>query len=617
MPTALRIPPPRAREMARERMMQDTPYWAQHCARIVDKAGELVALHPKPGQLELDRALEAQRAAGLPMRVIILKARQVGMSTWVQAKMLHRCTLRARYSAVVVAHNRDTGAHLYRIGETIYRHLPDESPELQLKPGLGQHRRQRFLHFGAVDSESWKRGDVFPDSTYLVDTAGEFQAGRGGTYQAVHASEAAFWEQPERKLAALKAAVPRNPETLFVIESTANGHNHFKDLWDDAEAGRGGYVPIFWPWWREPEYQLGFVNEAEREAFIVGDPHNPYAEAEPELQRQFELSLEQLHWRRQAIADECSGDVRIFHQEFPSSAAEAFISTGQKVFDPYRVAQIIFTTERTDPRVPTPEAPGPWIGRFEPAERVKREARVGTVEVPHDPDFQPRWRGEHGPLAWKLWLSAKPSSEYVVGVDVSGGQIEQRTHEPDYHAIEVIDHRTREQVAEYRSRIDPDLLAEEVLMAALYFREAWVAVERTGSWGQPVLRKLWFDFNYPYVYRSRKIGHTSEKTEHRLGWDTTMRTKPLMVAGLTELVRLGDAGIKSRELAAELSTYARDEKGAMGAEPRRYDDLLSAYMIAQQVASERPLRHAATDGAPPRSFQARDSLRGYDARLAR
>lgn len=601
----------------RERLRDDYPYWAEKFAEIVDKRGRRIPFHLKPGQVALDAELEAQRAAGHPMRAIVLKARQVGFSTMIQGKLMHRCTLRERYDAVTVAHDKETGAKLYRMAETIYSRLPNDP---WLKPKLGQHRRSQFLHFeGDV---LWQQGQAFPDSRYTVDTAGEFQAGRGGTYRAIHASEVAFWGRINEKLTALTSAVPDDPETLFIQESTPNGFNEFRDWWLDAEQGRSEWIAFFWPWWKEEEYVRPFATEQEQERFIVGDPNDPYAEEEPDLVTHHELTIEQLNWRRHAIPNKFGGDVRKFHQEMPSTPEEAFISSGQKVFDPYRTAQLLVKTEISDPRTPDPTNPGPTIADLRPTELRTEPTMSGTIQVPGGARLEHRQRGVVNIDApWRFWLPEDPSgellrpSEYVMGVDVSGGRTE-TTQDPDYHAIQVIDHRTKEQVAEYRSRIEPRLLVLEILLGALYFNEALVAIERTGSWGMAPLSILYNDFHYPFLYRSRKTGTTSDKVEHRLGWDTNVRTKPLLLAGFGELLRVEEDGIKSRLLAGEVRTYTRTEKGTTEAEPGKYDDLLMAYMIAQEVAKLTPLKEAegGDSGVVTAGFVAARGVGAYDPR---
>ena len=607
----------RYEEIAR-RLREDTPYYAEHLLKIADKRGEIVPLAPSKAQLACDAKLEAQRAAGKPMRAIILKARQIGMSTWIQGKIIQRTTQRPNYNAVVVAHDRDTGQKLYRIGERMYSNLPDDPA---IRPDLASHRRSRSLHFANGGRDAWLKGGAWPDSTYLVDTAGEFQAGRGGTYQAVHASEIAFWDDIITKLTALKNAVPRDPESLFVLESTANGNNVFKDLWDDAVEGHSEYVPFFWPWWKEEQYSLPFANEAEREAFRPGDTgQSPYATDEPKLlepgpidtdtNKHVPLTLEQLHWRRVTIANECSGQMDMFHQEYPATPQEAFVASARQVFDADLVRGVLLETSLSDPREPSADHPGPNRGLLTAKSHTERRGRSGTIEVPEAPLWTPAHKLTLGQSPeWKIWGPAKPRTEgqYVVGADVSGGEVEAERGESAYHAIQVVDQRERVQQAEYRSRIDPDLLAEQLYLAALLFNKAWIAVEVTGGWGLPVARKIWMDYRYPYLYFQQKPDTRTERKEHRLGWDTNKKTLPIIVANMAEQLREGIHGIRSRTLALELSTYVRNERGKMGPEPGKFSDLLMAYMIAQQVAGELPVKH----DRPIQSYRPRDPVTGY------
>lgn len=605
-------------EQIRQRLRDDSLYWAESFAKIVTKQGKLVPLAPKDGQRELSRRLDAQRKAGKPQRLIALKARQIGCSTISQAKLIHLCTQRSHYDALTVAHDRETGAKLFRMSQTIYANLPDDS---EIKPELGEYRRRTFLHF-AGDGD-WKQGESFPDSRYLVDTAGEFEAGRGGTYRALHLSEIAFWPQIIQKLTALMQGVPDDPETLVILESTANGYNEFRDLWELAESGESEFEAFFWPWWKETEYTLPFVSETERGEFKIGDTASAYAEREPALVQEHGLTLEQLHWRRWTIANKCGGDIRVFDQEYPTTPDDAFISTGRKAFDPYRIAQLLVRVELTDPKKPREDNPGPVIGDFKATHYETQIDRGGNaIEVPSEALWTPRQRGIADPTApFRLWLEPDDQgnllrpNDYIIGVDVSGGRVEP-SRDSDYHAIEVVDHRTREQVAEYRSRIEPEQLAPIVLLCALYFNNAWVAIERTGSHGIPVLRILYRDFHYPFVYRPKRTGTTAEKVDKRIGWDTTTRTKPEMIAGMAELLRTGEDGIKSRRLAGELRTLTRDENGSVDAEPGRFDDLAMAYMIAQQVARERPLPEGEDSPEEAGFVVPHSSVGDYDPRYA-
>jgi hypothetical protein len=608
-------PATEAEERILERLRTDTPYYAEHCLTIVGKDKRKVKLLAKPGQLALDALLEEQRAAGKPQRAIVLKARQTGMSTWVQGKLIQAATQIENLNALVVAHDRDTGGKLYQIGERMYSHLPED-----VKPDIRAHGRTRFLHFGDRGADAWQTGEIWPDSTYFVDTAGEFQAGRGATYHKAHLSEFAFWGQALTKYTGLMQTVPDDPESLIVIESTANGHNLFKDLWDDAENGRSDYAAFFWPWWKENEYRLPFQNEAEREAFKIGD-HELWGEAEPELVENFKLDLEQLHWRRWAIPNKCAGKLEVFQQEYPSSAEEAFLSTGARVFDAMTVRSVLIDVEaKFDPRIPTPEQPGPVIGLIRSLDTVQRAGLRGRVEVPTKPEFVPRERlGMFETADWRCWLPIEKGElqipddrSYVVAADVSGGLPESEEGDPAYHALQVIDHETKEQVAEYRSRIDPDLFADHAYLTALLFNEAYLAIEITGGWGGAVVRRVWNDYRYRFTYQRKRVEGREDRAQDRMGWDTNRSTKPILLAGGQELLREGSHGIHSRRLLREMLTYVKHPNGQTGPENNRFADLLMAWLIAQQVALMMPPRRIKKGPRRKRSgYHARDPVAGY------
>lgn len=623
-----------AKERVRRRLREDFPYYAEKCLKIVNKAGETVPFVLNNAQRELDAKLEEQRAEGKPQRAIVLKARQVGISTYAQGKLIHRATLNANHNALVVAHDRETGSKLYRMGERMYSNLPDED---ELRPDVRYHGRGRYMHFGERGSDAWQAGAIFPDSEYFVDTAGEFESGRGGTYRSVHLSELAFYPQISQKLKALNSAVPDLPDTLMVIESTANGMNEFKDLWEAAEQGRSGWTPHFWPWWKEDEYAMPFLNDAEHQFFATDLGTGPYGEDEPELAKLIHTAgysrdqvLEKLNWRRRAIMDKFMGQIDSFRQEMPSTPDEAFLTTGDRVFDSGLVRRVLAMCEISDPQIPSAEMPGPMAGVIQPATTVKRGGRVGPVEVPAEPKFVPRSElGEFEMADWRFWTARSddeesvlpvyedrklviPERPYVVGADVSGGIPESGEGEPAYHTLQVIDHQTKEQVCEYRSRCDPDLFADYAYLTALLFNNAILAIEITGSWGLPIARRIWGDYRYPGIYMRRKHDAREDSQQNRLGWDTNRATKPVLLAGGQELLREGTHGIRSRELALEMLSYVKLPSGKTQPERGKFSDLLMAWLIAQQVALEEPLRRIRT-GERRRAQMIRDPVTGYTA----
>lgn len=594
--------------------------YCEEFVTIINKAKEEQPFTWNEGQRAFEDKLDARFGPEVlgkrlrPVRAIILKARQIGFSTQQQARMIRATTLWPNRHGLVVAHEKDAGGGLFGIGNGMYSRLEAEET---LKPPTRYHTKAQFIHFAPTARDAWLGGAMFPDSKYQVDTAGEAEAGRSKTYDYLHLSEVGFWEHAINKLIALNQTVPRQPHTWSILESTANGANLFKDEWDRAVKGESDFLPFFWPWWKESTYRLEFANEAELRAFKPG--RGRYSEGERELlegpidyetgERAPGLELEQLHWRRQVIRNECLGKLDKFQQEYPSTPEEAFIATGRTRFDQKAVSQILVQIDLTDPGIPDESNPGPIIGGFAPGsvDVIDSPRGTGKIEVPKNPIWVPEseWRGD----PWRLWLPRDDEGmpllepiedektgkterrQFVGGVDVSGGQMSEGATETDWHAIELIDHRTREQVAEYRSHEDPDLLAVQLYLAALFFGEPELAVEVTGGWGLPVARKLYFDFGYSYVYIRTRLEGRAESEDDRLGWSTSRATKPVLESNMDELLRAGIPGlVKSRELAHELRTFVRDDKGRTGAEPGKHDDLLMAKMIAQQVAEETPLR---------------------------
>jgi hypothetical protein len=587
-------------EDIRARVAVDTPYFARTCVYIVTKQRKIQLLEPKLEQLRFDEVLEAQRRAGLPQRALICKARQIGYSTWTQAKMMQRATQWANQECLTVAHDRETGGKLFRMGELIYQRLPTD-PELGIKPALKNTQRNMEMVFGEPSAFKRAHGEIGMNSRYLVDTAGEFQAGRGGTYSQFHGSEVAFWPDIDLKLMGVLEGLPDDPETMAVLESTPNGMNTFKDLWDDAVAGRSEFAAFFSPWFKEPSYTRPFASEGVKEDFILKVGAGPYGEDEPMLLELFKESgiedpYERLNWRRAKIASpSMKGDLAKFHQEYASTAEEAFMSTGKKVFAPITVSRVIRATERFDPRQPSDDLPGPRLGTFEVVKKSLMQGRHGRVEYPSKWEWKPKGflDDPDADSVWRVWEEPTKDGQYVIGVDPSEGDDDTEKGESAWMGVEVVNHETLQQVAEFRTRMDAHLVAEQVYMAGRHWNQALIAVERTGGYGQQIAETIYHDWKWlrPRMYHSRPVGDTKEKERATLGWQTTRATKGALVAHGQELLH-DDAGdvdstptmVRSRLLADEFSTYVRNDRGKMMPDTNKFADLLMAFLIAEYVA---------------------------------
>ncbi len=258
--------------------------------KIRNRNGRLQSLRVNAVQREY-----SQTAA---KRNIVLKARQLGITTYVAARFFLNCITRPGTLCVQVAHDQRSAEQIFRIVHRLLANLPD------------------YVKKGALTtSHANKRLIVFPymDSSYLVEAAGE-NAGRGMTIQNLHCSEVSRWPgDAAATLAALRAAVP--PDGEIVLESTANGAcGCFYEEWQRAK--ETGYSRHFYPWWWEPSYK--------RQMEMV-----EFTEIELELMAKYGLTAEQIGFRREVRANFGARAA----EEFAEDAESCFRASGECVFD--------------------------------------------------------------------------------------------------------------------------------------------------------------------------------------------------------------------------------------------------------------------------------------------
>jgi hypothetical protein len=657
-------------QQARERLLTDTPYWAggitkdsggrwlrpapgafEGVAKIVDKAGRLVPLLANDIQLEMDAKLEQQRADGLPMRMVLLKSRQWGGSTWTEAKITQRLTQVMRQRALIVAHDVKTAGSIFDMATLMHAHLPTEEElglGFNIKPDMigasFSPNGRKFVQFGERSRRLREQGRT-GTSMLDIDTANSPESGRGTTRQMAHLSEVAKWPEnatqgTKSKMISVLNSVPFLPDTLVVLEATANGLNHFYRRWVSAMEGTGDphsgetYVPMFAAWWRASEYQMAFPGDEARARFVETIGLGPYGEDEPELVEVYGCTPEQLLWRRMQIRTQHEDNIDLFRQEYPASPEEAFIGSGNPVFSGILVGRTIREVEK---------APEPVKGTLREVKTVTRKTRGGTIEIPTKVVWVPEAEAQRGEPLLSVWehprageqvepeddeeLFVRPGAaaavraqrdaalqealergpgQYVVAADVAEGEANTFTS-GDFHAVHVLDHVTKTQVAEYESHLDLHLLPRWILLVALYYNDALLAVERNGP-GIAVVEPLKNDYHYRDLYRQRRDDQQqAHKVREKIGWTTDQVTKPMLEATFAQALQEGTHGLRSIRTARQLSTYVEDDRGRHGAQAGEHDDLLIAAMIARRVAVlMQPRRPRARAGWAPE-----DELTGY------
>lgn len=507
--------------------------------KIVDKNGLLVDFEPNWAQLELIEEVERQIEAGVPVRIIVLKARQIGISTVIEALMFVLTFLIDRMRGLVVAHDQDSAQHLLSMTQNYW--------------DTYVFNKLYTTKYKSRNELAWEE----TKSSLKVATARNSRSGRSRTIHFLHASEVGFYDDASTLMTGLRQSIPSsNALTFIFLESTANGiGNYFYEEWIKAEDGETEYSALFFPWWRHPEYLASEVG-VPIELGELDDEEN-------QLRNNLGISDDRLAWRRWAIKNLCQGDLHQFHQEYPASPEEAFISAGVNVF-------------------PLPHLRAcyqPMKGR---KGRLNREG--DQVKFQADID---------GPLT----VFKPPSEDLDWGIYFVGGD-PTRTTRGDFACIQVINRRTYEEVAVWRGRIDPTTFASEIAKLGRYYNMSMVTTEIEGP-GYATIGAL-MEMDYPYIYQGHWADKTPGKTADNYGWSTTYKRKEWAIGWLLKLVVDHDIIIHDHRTFQEMRDYVTLDGGGYGPAARDgFDDTVMALAITCICAStEGPLRAYGDSGVP-------------------
>jgi hypothetical protein len=286
---------------------------------IRDKWAKVHLIKLNSSQKDMIDQAEKQLREDGRVRILVLKARQIGFSTAIQGIEVMNKFLVANNFALVLSHEGKSAKYLYEMGRMA---ICDMWP-------LGQIKPIRNRMDGMVL-------DAPVSSTVEVATAKNAGAGRSRTIQFLHASECAFYEGASTMMLGMLQSVPDRGSFVF-METTANGiGNWFHRQWEDAQSGQSSYKALFYPWQDHLEYRSEFTSDIAREAF-----RRSYTQEEKDIVEKYKLIPEQIKWRRMTIVDKCEGDVVMFRQEYPMTEDEAFIVSGRPVFNPDNMKKIL------------------------------------------------------------------------------------------------------------------------------------------------------------------------------------------------------------------------------------------------------------------------------------
>lgn len=522
----------------------------------------------KQPQEKLVTLIESLREQGIPPRIWILKARQIGFSTLTEALIYSYTSQRKGRNACIIADDLKGTNYLFDMFKTYHEFFSKDFP-----------------HLAPETKKSNEKALIFKDmySGIYPDTADNLDAGQKYTFVDVHWSEVALYRDAETLFDGFMQSMPDHADTLFIGESTANGYGgFFYEQVMAAHEGSSDWILFFVPWFDEPGYRK--LVDFEQIAFM----EKTITKEEEALLKIHKCDWEQLWWRRWAIINKIAGgknsenvpkgyyqpDERLqkpletFHEKYPATVEEAFIATGDCRFE-----KIILQEWQAK----APMIAGvnkhliPTVNYIEGYFFLDNSGYLEFVQLSNGP--------------WKIFYYPEDGVDYCFGADVAEGiEILEGSKRYDYSTIVILRRDTLEQVAQYRAHIEPDLFALECFYGLMFYNTPTAGIEANKD-GQTTLKFLRNSYHYENIYVRIVIREERgyKRRTKELGWLTTEPSRHIMINDLAKFIRDEEGIFYSKTLISECLTFIKNPKGKFEHKEGCHDDLVIAAAIALQM----------------------------------
>jgi hypothetical protein len=530
------------------RLDHDFEFWAFLAILIKNKEGGVdINFRLNNGQKKLLKELMRMFNANIPIRIILLKARQWGGSTLVQIFMFWiQARHKINWNSLIAAHIQQAAINIRTMLKKAVTSYPIEPLTLRVFESTQNVKyipeRSNRITIGSMEK---------PDSIRSEDLA------------MAHLSEVGLWKKtegkkPEDMIQSILGTIDTIPQTVVVLESTAKGvGNFFHTTWLEAKR-TGSYTPVFIAWFEIDRYKTDFETPEDRISFW-----KTLTKEELELWG-YGAALEQINWYRTKLAG-YNGNRVVMCSEFPSNDIEAFQSTGQRFFS-------VDVVQRARKFVKPPLYVGDvYADAQKGPESIKnveiRKANSGNLSVWVEPE-------QYEDVSYR--------NRYCVSLDIGG-----RSKESDDSVIKVWDRfwmmegGQPELVACWAGHIDFDHLAWKAVQLCLVYDNAFFI---------PEINKMREDTSafdegdQFYTLVDEIIGHyhnifcrtTPEQIKAQIpkvyGFHMNAQTKPMVLSSLNAAYR-DDAIINhdSRSM-DQADSFENKGNGKTGAVEGAHDD---------------------------------------------
>lgn len=522
---------------------------------IEDKEHSRVRPIPNVLQHRIAEAYEWCLANKIPPRIMVLKPRQKGSSTFCGHICYHHAR-RFHVDGMIIGDESDRTKKVFQI------FCEYAANDLFPWDSRFHHNTERaWLNYRDGTKGEWEH-----------DTANDPKAGISGTRQVIWYTEAARYAKSGARMdtkviSASLNSLAKVPHSLAFAESTADGTGGwFYDNWqnavtiDEARAGSlgNGWIKVFAAWFEFEDARLERIPQNER--YFV-------PELESEEKRGVELhgwTVEQIAWRRSQIANECANDVKIFNQDFPTDDESCFLSSGRSRFNTDGVTRLEIMAKN-----------GHELARIGVIEG--QQNNVGFIE-----------RSDEG---W-AWIAEKPieGCSYLGFIDSCAMDQARGAKDPDAHAAGIVRTAYQDQhgnlhpaalVAtihvKHGCRWDATLIAERLKLLADYYGSCMIVPESNGP-GLAVIQKL-RDFGATIYMRIKQDHVNPGKRLPTYGWETTSLTRDIWVNALADAIREQDFNCAYLPAVREFRSFMVDDRGRAAARSGAHDDWVSGIGI--------------------------------------
>lgn len=462
------------------------PVWflIERYIRITDTKGNFIPFELKREQIEMYKELCLLKRQGKPMFLDILKARQIGFSTLIAAIYVIVTLLVPNRKAVIVADVAKHARNIFQKYKFMYENLPQ-----WMKNAIPLEKSNAFEV--AVSYGNGMRSSI------TIETASD-STGRSDTANNLHLSEVAFWKVDIGDVVAslMQSVDTTDPNAIVIFETTANGYNGYKEIWDKDCAGETSFKPLFYPWFGDDRYSRPYT----------GFPLN---ETEKRLMKDYNLTYEQIAWYRAKLG-ELRGDDRKLRQEFPSSPVEAFLTTGHSLFS----AELIALRKE--------EIFGQDYPRYEFAWGEKRYNETGEQLELNDIVLVKKDRG-----LITIFKDVEPRHPYIISVDPSNGG-------SDSFVAQVFDNYAFEQVAilSISECTDFEWIGLQICCLVKHYNNALLNAETNNTTGTYVL-ELAKKLGHTLIYQDNSVETLSDRYEDKFGYKIKTTNREYLIALLT------------------------------------------------------------------------------------